>query len=115
MLLQPLGPRPSSCVQDKQQRNMGSARHIAHRILLVASRRIAIAVVAVAGTTITGATVTTIDHVATIHRDYHPVIVGSKGPNKRIHVVLHPPCQVTRDGLGHWGNGGIEVEVAICV
>ena len=74
MLLQPLELLPSFCVQDKQQSNTGSVRHVAHRILLPPSRRIT-------GITITGATITIIDHVAFIRNDHHCVILGSEGPN----------------------------------
>ena len=104
-------------MQDKQQRHMGSVRHIAHRILRVASRCIAGVALPVTGiaNTIAGATTIIIDHVAFVRRDYHPVVVGSAGPNKRIHVILHPLRQVAPDGLRHRGDGGVKVEVGVGV
>ena len=96
---------------------MGSVRHIAHRVPRVTSICIAGAAVAITGIaiTITGTAVTIIDHVAFVRCDYHPVVIRSKGPNKRIHVILHPPRQIATDGLGHWGNDDVKVKVGIGV
>ena len=76
MLLQPLGPRPSFCMQDKQQRNTGSIGHVAAAGPPVA---------------VVGTVVSTVHHVAFVSSNDHPVVILSEGPNERIYIVLHPP------------------------
>ena len=91
MLLQPQGLRPSFCVQDKQLGNTGSVRHVARRVPRIALRRVAGIAATIAGITITStsAAITIVDHVAFIRRDHHPIVIGSEGPDQRVHIVFH--------------------------
>ena len=115
MLLQPLGPRPSFCVQDKQLGNTGSVGHVTRRVLRIAPRRVAGIAATIASITITstGAAITIIDHVAFVRRDHHRIIIVSEGPDQRVHIVFHPSCQVTPDGLGYGSDGGVKIKVGI--
>ena len=86
------GPRPSFCVQDKQQGNTGSIGHIARRVPWDAFGHVAGIIVTIADIIITfdGAAITVVDHVARVRRNHHPIVIGSEGPDQRVHIVFQP-------------------------
>ena len=111
------GCAPSFCVQDKQLGNTGSVRHVARRVPRIALGRIAGITANITGITITSASaaITAADLVARVRRDHHPIVIGSEGPDQHIHIVFHPSCQVTPDGLGYGSNGSVKIKVGIGV
>ena len=89
---------------------MGSARYVARRITFGS---VTLVVVVFAGIVAAfgDASIAVVDHGTSVCHDHHRFVLGSEGPDQRVHVVLHPPRQVTTNGLRYGGNGGIEVEV----
>ena len=75
---------------------MESAGYVTRRAPQVIFRRAAGVVVAITGvaSTFAGPDIAVVNHVTFVCRDYHRVIFRGEGPDQRIHVVLHPPCQV---------------------
>ena len=82
---------------------MGSIRHVTHHIPFIVSEGIAGAAIAGFTFAIVGA----------IFAAVHPVTVKSEGPDKCIHVVLHPPRQVASNGHGHRSNDSVKDKVRI--
>ena len=64
---------------------------------------------------VAGAILTVINRAALIRNDHHRVVIRSEDPDQSIHIVIHPTCQVVPNDSGHWGDGGVEVEVGIDV
>ena len=83
---------------------MGSTRYVTRYIALGRVTRV---VVIFAGTVAAFGDAS----VAFVYGDHHRVVVRGKGSDQRVHVFLHPSCQVAPDGLRYGGNGGVKVEV----
>nr|XP_020146849.1 glycine-rich protein 1-like [Aegilops tauschii subsp. strangulata] len=87
---------------------MGSTRYVTRYIALGRVTRVVFAGnIAAFG----DASIAVINHVAFVCGDHHHIVVRGKGSDQRVHLVLHPPRQITPDGLRYGGNGGVEVEV----
>ena len=91
---------------------MGLARNITRYITRGRVTRVIIIFVGIAAA-VGDAPITVIDHVTFIHDDHHRVILQGEGPDQRVDMVLYPTRQVTPDGRGYGGNGGVEVEVGV--
>lgn len=79
MLLQLPGPCPSFRMQGQRRGSTGSIVHVAHCVLRVALRHVAVAVAGITAI-IAGAALTIVDHVTFIRRDHHRVVLEGEGP-----------------------------------